>query len=625
MTNRLLSIGFLMLLLLPAKSQVGPSTAEERKNALLAVIDSCKKAGDKLKEEATWKELAVETGIEQSLLPFKQSCYENAMALAAQRDDKNAEMDYFRNIADIHLQQGKLDLAERELFGILKEAKNIKPVYTMYTYDLLSAVYIFKGQYDSALSYGLKTVRLMQAIGDSGQAATFYDRLSAIYDHLGKPAESLEWAKKALVHADVENAGSDRFTKVNYVAYRYLRQGKAREALAFMQEQLGKKKPVTVDDQRNVQRTLGDCYVAVKDYNQAERSYLEMLRRGDEQGNDLAAQDRAYDNCSMGTFYYGRGNYQKALFFIENALKNYEKSGLLPHRKLMHSYLFKVDSALGNYVGAIKQLNESNRLGDSIFTIEKNQQIEELQVKYETDEKDKNLKLLEGKEKLAQAKLAHAVSTRSWIIAGACMLLIIAGLLYRQTRMRKRNNRIIHNKNDQLQHLVKEKEWLLKEVHHRVKNNLHTVIGLLESQAAYLEDDALKANEISKHRIYAMSLIHQQLYKAEDIKTIDMSVYLPELVDYLGESFGTGRQIRFQLAIEPLKLGVSQAIPIALIVNEAVTNSIKYAYPSGKPGTISVRLQQTGEQINLEIADDGIGMDPAITEAESTSLGLKPD
>ncbi len=92
-----------------------------------------------------------------------------------------------------------------------------------------------------------------------------------------------------------------------------------------------------------------------------------------------------------------------------------------------------------------------------------------------------------------------------------------------------------------LQHLLTEKEWLLKEVHHRVKNNLQTVIALLESQAENLQDDALKANEISKHRIFAMSLIHHQLYKGEDIKTIDMSVFRPELLDYLSGSFGTER------------------------------------------------------------------------------------
>jgi two-component sensor histidine kinase len=224
---------------------------------------------------------------------------------------------------------------------------------------------------------------------------------------------------------------------------------------------------------------------------------------------------------------------------------------------------------------------------------------------------------------LGRVQLQSTKNTRNWIIAGAFLLLIIAALLYRQTIVRRQNNRIINNKNELLQHLVIEKEWLLKEVHHRVKNNLHTVIGLLESQAANLQDDALRANEISKNRIYAMSLIHQQLYSAEDIKTIDMDVYLAELLDYLGESFGTGRQIRFQLDIAPLKLGVGQAIPIGLIVNEAVTNSIKYAFLPGSQGNIRVNMHQSADRISLAITDDGIGIDPAITSGKSASMGLK--
>lgn len=202
------------------------------------------------------------------------------------------------------------------------------------------------------------------------------------------------------------------------------------------------------------------------------------------------------------------------------------------------------------------------------------------------------------------------------------MLLIIAGLLFRQTVMRKKNNQIISDKNKQLQHLVTEKEWLLKEVHHRVKNNLHTVVGLLESQAAHLQDDALKANEVSKHRIFAMSLIHQQLYKAENIKTVDMSVFLPELLDYLSDSFGTARKIQFQRDIAPIKLGVSQAIPVALIVNEAVTNAIKYAFTPGQPGIISITMNQSAEKINLIIADNGTGIDSTILKAGTSSMGL---
>jgi two-component sensor histidine kinase len=156
-----------------------------------------------------------------------------------------------------------------------------------------------------------------------------------------------------------------------------------------------------------------------------------------------------------------------------------------------------------------------------------------------------------------------------------------------------------------------------------VKNNLHTVICLLQSQALYLEDDALKAIEISRQRIYAMSLIHQKIYQSEDIKTVDMTNYIPEFIGYLRESFGNPAHIQFQLTIDPVKLDVSQAIPIALIVNEAVTNAIKYAFPDRRPGTITILLQQLEDHMKLTVKDNGVGMDQVLLDIELNSLGIQ--
>ncbi len=592
------------------------------KKIFLAVIDSFKRSGDLLREQETWVELGMRTELDQQPSAFKITCYQNALLLARQRNDKDAEMSISRDIADFHLQQQQFELSERELFQILKEEKKIRPHHILFTYDLLTALYTQKSDFNKALVYAFKTQKMMETTGDSAYAFTFHTRLSDIYMLLNKPTEAIKWQKKALNNAIYTNA-TGFFSAVSSIVDILLKERKAQEALRFLQQQVAKRKPTEIEHQRMVQKALGNCYDSLQRYEQAETNYLERIRLGNAPSFNYFDEAKAYDNFLVGGLHKKFKSYHKAHQYLEASLKIYEKLGIIQNISYIDLWLFEIDSLLGDHVEAIQHLQQSNRLADSIHTLLTNKQLEELQIAYKTDEKDKSIKFLETKGKLDQVQLQYARSVRNWIIAGASMLLIIAGLLYRQARVRKKNNKIIKHKNEQLQHLVTEKEWLLKEVHHRVKNNLHTVIGLLESQAAYLEDDALKANEISKHRIYAMSLIHQQLYKAEDIKTIDMSVYLPELVDYLSESFGTERHILFQLDIEALKLGVSQAIPIALIVNEAVTNSIKYAFPSGKPGTIRVSMHQTGEQIKLVIADDGIGIDPAITEAESTSLGLK--
>ena len=119
-----------------------------------------------------------------------------------------------------------------------------------------------------------------------------------------------------------------------------------------------------------------------------------------------------------------------------------------------------------------------------------------------------------------------------------------------------------------------------------------------------------------------MSLIHQKIYQSEDVSSINMASYLPELIRYLKESFGSPDHIQFEANIEPLKLDVSQAIPIALIVNEAVTNSIKYAFPEARPGVIKVALLQDEDSVRLNVQDNGIGMPQDITFDKPVSLGL---
>ncbi len=280
-------------------------------------------------------------------------------------------------------------------------------------------------------------------------------------------------------------------------------------------------------------------------------------------------------------------------------------------------YLIDIDSIQGNDALEVRHHRLYEKLADSGYKISKMRQAEELQVKYATVEKENQITLLSQKAKLEQANLNKITLIKNVTIGGIVLVIVIAGLLYRQNRLRKKSNQL-------LQRLLSEKEWLLKEVHHRVKNNLHTVMCLLESQELYLQDDALAAIEISQHRIYAMSLIHQKLYQSEDIEMVDMTLYIKEFVQYLADSFGGPANISIRSVVGPAKLGISQAIPLGLILNEAVTNAFKYAFPVNRCGEIFVGLKKAGKQMELVIADNGIGMQHRVGESEPpNSLGIE--
>jgi len=183
---------------------------------------------------------------------------------------------------------------------------------------------------------------------------------------------------------------------------------------------------------------------------------------------------------------------------------------------------------------------------------------------------------------------------------------------------------VISGKNDLLQRLVTEKEWLLKEIHHRVKNNFQTVMGLLGTQTGYLKNEsAADAIRNSQHRIQSMSLIHQRLYQTENLSAINMTGYIYELVDYLSESFNINNRIRFDLQIEPIELDLGHCIPLGLILNEAITNSFKYAFPNGKEGMIIISLASTsGNHLSLTVKDNGIGLPAKFSAAKTDSMGM---
>ncbi|HMC83874.1 MAG TPA: sensor histidine kinase, partial [Chitinophagaceae bacterium] len=365
----------------------------------------------------------------------------------------------------------------------------------------------------------------------------------------------------------------------------------------------------------------GECYVKLNKSKLADKYYMDVI--------DLKRQypsadpyGELYGDCiEIAKFYVLQSDLKKARLFLKQAYVSERKDA--ESSSMKYSLLYKIDSLEGNYRSALQNHIQYKVYYDSSTSIDQRKKMDELTIKYAAEKKEQDIKMLKQQGIVQQGEIKQNKMTRNIMIAGTILLLIIIGLLFSQFKMKQRTNAAMNKKNLALQHLVEEKEWLLKEVHHRVKNNLHTVICLLESQAAYLENDALKAIENSQHRIYAMSLIHQKLYQSDDVKTIDMSVYLPELISYLGDSFGKQEQVLFQLDIEALKLDITQAIPIALIINEAVNNSIKYAFPGNRKGVIEIIMHQVADKITLTIADDGIGIDPGNPNKPSASLGLK--
>ncbi|HMK53682.1 MAG TPA: sensor histidine kinase [Methanobacteriaceae archaeon] len=177
----------------------------------------------------------------------------------------------------------------------------------------------------------------------------------------------------------------------------------------------------------------------------------------------------------------------------------------------------------------------------------------------------------------------------------------------------------------QVNQLLEDKDMLIKEIHHRVKNNLTIMSSLLSLQSRYIKDE--EAKEIfkeSQDRARTMALIHERLYRSGDLKRIDFGDYIRTLSKDLYHTYvGSEQEIDLKLDLEDHMLDINTTIPLGLILNELVTNCMKYAFPEGKRGQISINFHQLNENYVLEVIDDGVGFPSDLDLEQSDSLGMK--
>ena len=173
---------------------------------------------------------------------------------------------------------------------------------------------------------------------------------------------------------------------------------------------------------------------------------------------------------------------------------------------------------------------------------------------------------------------------------------------------------------------LREKDILLKEVHHRVKNNIQIISSLLNLQARYIKDqEAREIIQDSRNRIESIALVHEKLFRSKDLEKIDMNSYIQELTSYLFNSYSKNRsQVNLKINVGAVELGIDTAIPLSLIINELVVNSLKHAFPEGRQGEIGIELAKTGINNLILIFRITASVSPLqVSFPHSQSLGLQ--
>lgn len=564
--------------------------------------------------------------------------------------------------ANVDLIRGRYAQAEKKMLEVISAYKILKYPQIYYGYYLLAEIFYRKNELQKELLYRIECLQSFDTYpkGKDYDRMAYNFKLAEAYFRLKNYEKSIPYFEKSIALAASQNRPMLYYHFVGNLVDVYAHLKKYKAGLILLHKAKRKFPSDSDEIRRKVISSELRLYNHLGRKDQAATVIPDFKRVYQKNFEELASSENYH---AINTFIY---TYEPLLrYYIltrrwDSLSVELEKLDGLPKKNMtvlsdlmLRTSHFKLDSAQGKLLSALETFQKIKTLQDSLSNAEKTSQINELEAKYLSVKKDRTIQRLNAQATLQKASIERINTQRNATLAGIFVSAVMVLFIYLGYRGKHRSNARLKAKQEEIniqnsalstlivekdsliedkdillkkqQNLIEDKEWLLKEVHHRVKNNLQIVMSLLYTQSAYLKNsDAIDAIKDSQNRIQAISIIHQKLYNKTEVGHILLSDYVGELVSYLSNSFSLGsRKIKFHMEIIQEKLDISQAVPIGLILNEAITNSIKYAFDN-PGGLISVIARKVSDGIiELMIKDDGRGMPTGFDHNQATSLGIE--
>ncbi|HUH46070.1 MAG TPA: histidine kinase dimerization/phosphoacceptor domain -containing protein, partial [Arenibacter sp.] len=376
-----------------------------------------------------------------------------------------------------------------------------------------------------------------------------------------------------------------------------------------------------------IEGNIGKCYALLKEYDMGIPFLQSSITAIEEYNRGKFSSDLVENTLELADCYLQKEQYDDARELLLKIIAPSKVENTIRRNGLLAAYYDRI----GDYKNSVEYLKRNVRIRDSLNRNEssmKKQQLaavagQEIEYSKKMMEEQK-LDLERSKtELLAKEERIHIV-----FISLIFILIGFAGLVYAYLKSIK-NQRLIEEQKKIIEASLVEKDSLLKEIHHRVKNNLQMVSSLLSLQTKNTRSKAaIQALEEGKSRVKAMALIHQKLYQNDDLSVIEMQGYIESLINSVQAVYKKGgHNINITIDAEGVELDIDRAIPFGLILNELVSNSFKYAFPDDEAdtgnGKIYIHLRKNGEQGYFEYSDNGVGLPADTDELANSSMGIR--
>ena len=451
-----------------------------------------------------------------------------------------------------------------------------------------------RGEIDKAMAADLQASHLMEMLGDQQGIAAAYERICEDLTRQGRLKEAMNYAQRAIDICGKNHLDDELVYALTNAGDVAIAAGNNQQALDYFDRAMKlalvqKFDEVSLADFLN---NRGNALKRLARYREALRDYQTAL---------AIAKKLNYANAisatiaNLGEVNLLMGNYKEALGYQLETVRLQEKDRDLSNITENYIHVSTIYEHLGNYKSALDYHKKALLMRDSIASVESDAAMAKMLTQYET--KKKEATIASQQYEISQQKKVQ------WLGAGVVFLL--SGILvfgYFSYRNRIKSNRLLAAKNA-------ENELLLKEIHHRVKNNLEVVSSLLALQSAQSDDANTKdAMQESQNRVQSIGIVHQRLYQGTNPGAIEMKDYFLNLSESILDSFGADKKVSIECAMEKLHLDIDTAVPLGLIVNELLTNTLKYAFPKNSNGKVLIKLEKSKDGgLHLEVSDNGVG------------------
>jgi len=375
---------------------------------------------------------------------------------------------------------------------------------------------------------------------------------------------------------------------------------------------------------------LGDLYLLDSLYTKALNNYL----------NALDIYKKVGDLNSTATLFFDIGNVYFMMKESGDAIDNLKKSLEIAKMRNLESLLGDIYLKLsevyddnGDKEIALSYFKLYSKTRTILFDKEKNQVLAEQYVKYESERKDQQINILKKDNEIQEFSIREKSNQLYFTIAFGVLVFILLMIIYSRYRTKQKANETLLEKNalitqqkQEIEQQVKEKETMLRELHHRVKNNLQTIYSMLSIQSRKLKDpDAIAIIKPNIDRVWAMALIHHKLYRDEKLTSINISKYVNELVEnVLRTNWAGEKEIKVNKEIEIEYLEADVAIPLGLLINELMVNTVKHAFKRVKNPEFNISIKEGNtKELIMVIKDNGPGIPEKFITDHSDSFGLE--